>query len=254
MIWSTSLIVVLQFLAVTETTAGLELQRLPKESVAVLRGSELAKFRHNQSSDAPSKRTARWTFQNLSEDTPVNGSEILQYEPVTDDQQIRIRPDDQDPSQLPAMDNYRPDKVLKSTNDAVVVMNQLANLKKDFCKTETIVQRIKEDGCVGRNVINRYCYGQCNSFYIPEGPKRRRGRHHRRNKLRQIATNNAEYLDDEDLTVPQMQTCPSCRPVKVGWVTITLRCPKLSPPTRKKRIQKIRQCKCMEESAQIVNN
>lgn len=250
MIWSVSLLWVLQLLAAaTTSTAAFELQKLPKESVAILRGSELAKFRHNQTAESTGKRTARWTFQNLSEDSPVNGSEILQYEPVTDDQQISSRPDDQDPSQLPSMDNYRPDKVLKSTNDAVVVMNQLANLKKDFCKTEKIVQRIKEDGCIGRNVINRYCYGQCNSFYIPEGPKRRRGRHHhhRRNKMA-----NPEYLDDEDLTVPQMQTCPSCRPNKVGWVTITLRCPKLSPPTRKKRIQKIRQCKCMEESATAV--
>lgn len=190
--------------------------------------------RQNQSA----KRHARWTtFQNLQEDGPVNGTEALQYDPITDLVDVPMR--------TPPMSDFRPDKVLKSSNDATIIMNQLSNLKKDFCKSDTIVQRIKEEGCIGRNVINRYCYGQCNSFYIPEGPKRRRATNRRRNRGGPT-TPFPDYLEDEDLTGAAFKSCPSCRPTKFVWITVTLKCPKLSPPYRKKRIQKIKQCKCMD--------
>lgn len=209
-----------------------------------------------QSSNSPAKRRARWTFQNLQEDVPVNGTDALQYDPITEEQLRNARPteDPEDASKkFPPMTDLRPDKVLKSTADATVVMTKLSNLKKDFCKSETFVQRIKEPGCVGRNVVNRYCYGQCNSFYIPEGQKRKRGRaNSRRNhKLRSssaASTPFPDYLEDEDLTAPAFKSCPTCRPTSLVWITVKLRCPKLSPPYRKKRIQKIQQCKCMEES------
>lgn len=217
-------------------------------NVAVVNGGDVAKFRQNHSqTESPAKRHARWTFQNLQEDVPVNGSETLHYDPInTAGEPLEV------PQFPPPMNEYRPDKVLKSNNDATVIMNQLSNLKKDFCKSDTIVQRIKEEGCIGRNVVNRYCYGQCNSFYIPEGPKRKRTRMSRRNnnKLRQggPSTPFPDYLEDEDLTVPAFKSCPTCKPTKFAWITVTLRCPKLSPPYRKKRIQKIRQCKCMDDS------
>lgn len=185
------------------------------------------------------KRHARWTFQNLQEQVPVNGSEALQYDPIMEEAASQSLPND----------SIRPDKILKSSHDATIIMNQLSGLKRDFCKSDTIVQRIKEEGCIGRNVINRYCYGQCNSFYIPEGPKRKRARGYRRNnRIRQgsSTTSSPEYLDDEDLTGAAFKSCPNCRPTKFIWITVTLRCPKLSPPYRKKRIQKIRQCKCKE--------
>lgn len=242
---------VLLFLLTTTTSFTLvhTMEIKVYDNVAVLSGGEVAKFRQNHSqvsSETTAKRRARWTFQNLQEEGPVNGTEALQYDPITTAGEPLEVPAAFPPP--PVNSEYRPDKVLKSNNDATVIMNQLSNLKKDFCKSDTIVQRIKEDGCIGRNVINRYCYGQCNSFYIPEGPKRpKRGRANRRsNNSKSRTTPYPDYLEDEDLTVAAFKSCPTCRPTKFAWITVTLRCPKLSPPYRKKRVQKIRQCKCMD--------
>lgn len=212
------------------------------------------------SSSTSAKRVARrWTFQQLQEDVPVNGTEALQYDPITEEQQQQQQQPMSFPFKPTESGRISPDKILKSNNnDATIIMNQLTSLKKDFCKTDTIVQRIKEDGCIGRNLVNRYCYGQCNSFYIPDGPKRRRGgggggrggNRRNFNRMRNgvtSSTTSPDYLDDEDLTVAAFKSCPSCRPVKFTWITVTLRCPKLSPPYRKKRIQKIRQCKCIQD-------
>lgn len=195
--------------------------------------------------DAKKSLSRRWTtFQNLHDLDVFNGSEALQYDPVTEEPQL--------PS-MPSLADFRPpDKVLKSSHDATVIMNQLYQLKKDFCKSEAIVQRIKEEGCIGKNIVNKYCYGQCNSFYIPEGPKKRRGGGSaaggRRNNQRttQRSTTPSEYLEDEDLTKAAFKSCPTCRPTKFTWITVTLRCPKLVPPYRKKRIQKIKHCKCRD--------
>ena len=93
---------------------------------------------------------------------------------------------------------------------------------------------MKEEGCLTRTVINRFCYGQCNSFYIPKNPKRR----HRHLPA-------SEETEDEDQNGPAFKACAFCRPSKFTWVTITLKCPSMVPPLRKKRVQRIKQCKCI---------
>lgn len=183
------------------------------------------------------KRQARWTFRVLQDDMPINGTEGLQYDPITEVIDLPIKP--------PVSLHYPPDKYITPEKDATVIMNEISSLKKGFCKTEKLTQRIKVDGCQGKNIVNRYCYGQCNTFYIPEGPKSSRDVGTRKGNRARNAT--GEYLEDEDLTVPALKSCPSCRPTKFTWITVTLRCPNLSPPYRKKRIQKIRQCRCREE-------
>ncbi|RZC39255.1 DAN domain containing protein [Asbolus verrucosus] len=124
-------------------------------------------------------------------------------------------------------------KLLKSSKNALFVTKK-EYLQRDWCKTEPLVQKVKEEGCLTRTVINRFCYGQCNSFYIPKNPKRR----HRHVPV-------TEEADDEDQNGPAFKACAFCRPSKFTWVTITLRCPSMTPPFRKKRIQRIKQCKCM---------
>ncbi|KAL0831105.1 hypothetical protein ABMA28_001977 [Loxostege sticticalis] len=115
-------------------------------------------------------------------------------------------------------------KALKSSKNALVVTKK-EYLKEDWCKTEPLVQKIREPGCVPATVINKFCYGQCNSFYIPKGPRRR--------------DNN------EERPPPAFKSCSFCRPKKVTWITVTLRCPGQNPPFRRKRLQKIKQCKCL---------
>ncbi|CAH0559922.1 unnamed protein product [Brassicogethes aeneus] len=124
-------------------------------------------------------------------------------------------------------------KVLKSSKNAVLVTKK-EYLQRDWCKTEPLVQKIKEKGCLTRTMINRFCYGQCNSFYIPKNPKRR-------NRHRPVV----EESEDEDTNGPAFKYCGFCKPQKYTWVTVTLKCPNMVPQYRKKRIQRIKQCSCL---------
>ncbi|XP_052868228.1 gremlin-1-like [Anopheles cruzii] len=167
---------------------------------------------------------------------------------------------------LTDMHAYRGDKLLKSSKNALLVTRK-EYLKKDWCKTEPLVQRIREEGCLSRTIVNRFCYGQCNSFYIPKSPKRRRHGggggggsggggskptpgsysvgHHRNHSPRDYREREVDLdFEDEDLTGPSFRSCAFCKPKKFTWVTVTLRCPSLVPQLRRKRIQRIKQCKC----------
>lgn len=130
-----------------------------------------------------------------------------------------------------------PDKVLKSSKNALYVTRK-EYLKKDWCKTESLVQQIREEGCIPRNITNSFCYGQCNSFFIPKSPgsKANRSKH-------TLGT----FAEPEDLTEAVFRSCSFCTPSKFSWTTVALRCPSLEPPIRYKRIQRIKKCRCMTE-------
>nr|XP_056708402.1 gremlin-2 [Euleptes europaea] len=108
-------------------------------------------------------------------------------------------------------------EVLASSQEALVVTER-KYLKSDWCKTQPLRQTVSEEGCISRTVINRFCYGQCNSFYIPRHVKR----------------------EEESF-----QSCAFCKPQKVTSFTVELDCPELDPPFRLKKIQKVKQCRCM---------
>ncbi|XP_023720960.1 uncharacterized protein LOC111871825 isoform X1 [Cryptotermes secundus] len=134
---------------------------------------------------------------------------------------------------LAELGGYSGDKLLKSGKNALMVTKK-EYLKRDWCKTEPLVQRIREDGCLTRTVINRFCYGQCNSFYIPRNPRRRR-------------TGRREPEEEDETDAPAFKSCAFCKPKKSSWITVTLNCPSLSPQIRKRRVLRIKQCKCITE-------
>lgn len=108
------------------------------------------------------------------------------------------------------------DEVLESSQEALHVTER-RYLRLDWCKTQPLKQTIKEEGCLTRTIINRFCYGQCNSFFIP----------------RHI------YQDGN-----AFQSCSACKPKTFSTVTYTLFCPGQIPSTRRKRIQRVKQCRC----------
>ncbi|XP_054264611.1 gremlin-1-like isoform X2 [Macrosteles quadrilineatus] len=65
----------------------------------------------------------------------------------------------------------RGSSLLRSSKDALLVTRK-EYLRRDWCKSEPLVQVVQEEGCSPVTVLNRFCYGQCNSFYIPKGPRR----------------------------------------------------------------------------------
>uniref|UniRef100_A0A673CQH6 Gremlin 1a, DAN family BMP antagonist n=1 Tax=Sphaeramia orbicularis TaxID=375764 RepID=A0A673CQH6_9TELE len=106
------------------------------------------------------------------------------------------------------------DEVLESSQEALHVTER-RYLRLDWCKTQPLKQTISEEGCLSRTIINRFCYGQCNSFFIP--------RH--------------VYQDGS-----AFQSCSACKPKTFSTVTYTLYCPGQTPSTRKKRVQRVKQC------------
>ncbi|XP_041832733.1 gremlin-1a [Melanotaenia boesemani] len=108
------------------------------------------------------------------------------------------------------------DDVLESSQEALHVTER-RYLRTDWCKTQPLKQTIHEEGCLSRTIINRFCYGQCNSFYIP--------RH--------------MYQDGN-----AFQSCSACKPRVFSTVTYTLLCPGQTPNTRRKRVQRVKLCRC----------
>ena len=57
-----------------------------------------------------------------------------------------------------------------STKDEGVVLpltrKQIAKMSS-WCKSQQYEQVVKHEGCQSIKIVNRLCYGQCNSFYIP---------------------------------------------------------------------------------------
>ncbi|CAB1413972.1 unnamed protein product [Pleuronectes platessa] len=108
------------------------------------------------------------------------------------------------------------DEVLESSQEALHVTER-RYLRLDWCKTQPLKQTIREEGCLSRTIINRFCYGQCNSFYIP----------------RHVYQDGIAF-----------ESCSACKPKTFSTVTYTLFCPGLTPSTRKKRVQRVKQCRC----------
>jgi len=137
---------------------------------------------------------------------------------------------------LGELGSFAGEKLLKSSKNALLVTKK-DYLKRDWCKTEPLMQRIKEDGCNTRTVVNRFCYGQCNSFYIPKNPRRRKSRHR-----------ESDEEEDEDWSnAPAFKSCAFCKPKKAAWITVALNCPSQVPQVKKRRILRIKQCKCITE-------
>ena len=114
----------------------------------------------------------------------------------------------------------RPSKIeedgLKSLDDDDVFIMRKSDLKTGWCKTLSFRQTIKVDGCLPVTVKNNYCYGQCNSLYIPshESPQ------------------------------PLFNTCESCLPQRTFTKTVTLRCPSLPVKFRKHKYTYSKRCRC----------
>ncbi|KAB5539913.1 hypothetical protein PHYPO_G00094620 [Pangasianodon hypophthalmus] len=107
-------------------------------------------------------------------------------------------------------------EVLDSSQEALHVTER-HYLKRDWCKTQPLKQTLQEEGCISRSIINSFCYGQCNSFYIP--------RH--------------VYQEES-----AFQSCSFCKPKTFTIVTYTLICPSQIPRIRRKRVRRVKQCRC----------
>ena len=114
----------------------------------------------------------------------------------------------------------RPSKVQKdgltaNPDDEIFIMRK-SDLRSDWCKTRPLKQTIKVPGCLPVQVMNNFCYGQCNSLYIP---------------------NHASEQ-------PLFESCTTCMPQRSFTKTVTLRCPSLPVKFRKHRYLHSKKCRC----------
>ncbi|XP_023213322.1 gremlin-2-like [Centruroides sculpturatus] len=108
--------------------------------------------------------------------------------------------------------------LLKPHGNPIVIM-KAEKFRKDWCRTERVKHKISEQGCKSKIITNNFCYGQCNSFFIP---RQIRGR--------------------KDLN--NFRSCSFCQPSSSRWISVILHCPQLVPPYRKKRIYRVDKCHC----------
>lgn len=127
-------------------------------------------------------------------------------------------------------------EVLSSSKEALIVTER-RTLRRDWCKTQPLRQTVSEDGCRSRTVVNRFCYGQCNSFYIPRhmGPSSGKGSNRGPGSGRRAHSNKAHE---------PFQSCAFCKPHRTTLLTVRLDCPGLQPPVRHRRVQRVKQCRC----------
>lgn len=114
----------------------------------------------------------------------------------------------------------RPSKVqedgLTSEDEEDVFIMKKADLRNDWCKTRPFKQTIQVSGCLPLEVMNNFCYGQCNSLYIP----------------------------DHESAEPLFESCTSCFPQRTFTKTVTLRCPSLPVKFRKHKYTYSKKCRC----------
>lgn len=129
-------------------------------------------------------------------------------------------------------------EVLSSSREALVVTER-RYLRRDWCKTQPLRQTISEEGCRSRTVVNRFCYGQCNSFYIPRhlGPSLGHGQ----NRAQASGSGRKGHNKAQE----PFQSCSFCRPHRITQLTVQLDCPDLQPPFRHRKVQRVKQCRCM---------
>lgn len=110
---------------------------------------------------------------------------------------------------------------------AMPVRDARSSPRRDWCRTATLVQRVREPGCRTAILRNRYCYGQCKSFYVPR---------------EYVGPNNGSSSG-------AFESCAACKPVKFRTVKVTLVCPGQVPPVRKKALQRVHRCRCLAATA-----
>lgn len=139
-------------------------------------------------------------------------------------EQLKSDSDNKVPS--PVLKEMRHSPPIRGSRKAFVVTKK-SYLKKEWCKTQVFKQVVREPGCISRTIMNRFCYGQCNSFYIPKSDKR-------------------------DIKEAAFLSCGFCKPRKYSNIHVTLLCPGKGPfRLKRKRVLMIKKCRCMAQKVDI---
>lgn len=114
----------------------------------------------------------------------------------------------------------RRDRLLLKSDGPGHVVFKAGEVKKDWCRTIPFEQNVTAGRC-SKTVRNNLCYGQCNSFFIPQSEK---------------GSNKVAF-----------QSFSFCKPHRLRWVNVTLDCPsgRHSNKVVQKTILKVESCRCI---------
>ena len=100
-----------------------------------------------------------------------------------------------------------------------------AQFRHDWCKTRLLNQVVRADGCRPLQVHNNYCFGQCNSVYIP-------------------------LSGDEN----SFESCAVCTPILAYYKVVTMKCPRLPVKYKHQKIKYIKRCRCTAAKLTALND
>ena len=101
------------------------------------------------------------------------------------------------------------------TNDKGVTLPIMPSaVNQSWCRSALFKEHITEPGCESKLVYNRFCYGQCTSFYVPRFP------------------------------LASFRTCNACVPVVTEKRFIKLNCPQRKDKVYLKQILLVKSCRC----------
>ena len=99
-----------------------------------------------------------------------------------------------------------------------------------WCRTQKTRVAVTAPGCRTKFVKNNYCYGQCNSYYLPSA-------------LAENVINGGR---------PTFM-CHVCAPVKIRVRKVYLNCPNAPHNKRKRRrVQIVEECRCVSSRCSFV--
>ena len=119
-----------------------------------------------------------------------------------------------------------PQEVLRERHETAptLFVMKKSQLRHDWCKTRVLKQVVESEGCRTLHLHNNYCFGQCNSVYIPlSGDKN------------------------------SFESCAVCTPVLAYYKVVTLKCPRNSVKYKRKKIQYIKRCRCTAAELTALN-
>ncbi len=111
-------------------------------------------------------------------------------------------------------------------SESVAILGKIKKIEQEKCRAKLFNQTVSWPGCESRVVRNRFCYGRCNSFYIPLNPT-------------EATTHHSQF-----------KTCSACRPVERRLLSLHLKCASEPNGKRKVSVEKVLSCRCEQQLSQ----
>ena len=124
------------------------------------------------------------------------------------------------------IETYSENFLNQLSSENIAILGRIKTINQEKCRAKLFNQTISVPGCEQRVIRNRFCYGRCNSFYIP--------------------------LDGSQEQF-RFKTCSACKPIKSQKISVSLKCYSPHMSKRTVLVEKVERCRCKAETFQYKN-